>query len=506
MGRIITALILVPSLCFGWSKDGTTYTTDGSRSDVGSAFTDASNGDRIEIPSGTFTWTNTLSVSGKAVTFAGNGYANTVLEGSVTLFQINESAGDGWRITGIALNNTGGYHVYTTGGTYGLVDNCSFLGYAGNDEMMFLRGPNDSWQTASSLGTTNAIYVEDCVFSGDGYVCDVNNNGRAVFRFNTINGQNKIDGHGYASNSERGVRHMEIYSNHWTAAASFWKTMDLRGGTGMVFDNLIDNRGGVSVNYPSFYITDYGVANVWPNFFNTYQTPDNYPIADQIGTGQDTSIVATAISAGLLVEIESVGTTDFTAIGSADNDVGTRFIATGAGTGTGTVTYSPAATEPMYVWNNIQNGTRAALSVTTIPSGATNEYGGDFALFQDIIVPNRDFFIDIAQADIEDPQAPALTFDGSEGIGRGTAAQMAAITPTTTGVGFWVTDEGEWWADNAGTDGRLYVWDGDSWELEYTPLVYPHPLRAGEGGGGGDTWSPSQGPNYTNFWMGVLPP
>lgn len=48
---------------------------------------------------------------------------------------------------------------------------------------------------------------------------------------------------------------------------------------------------------------------------------------------------ATAIVAGNKYTIDTVGTTDFTLIGAANNDVGTTFVATGVGTGTGVVYY-----------------------------------------------------------------------------------------------------------------------------------------------------------------------
>lgn len=55
------------------------------------------------------------------------------------------------------------------------------------------------------------------------------------------------------------------------------------------------------------------------------------------------TIVAYSVDAGDFIvdetyTIETVGTTDFTLIGAANNDVGTVFVATGAGTGTGTAT------------------------------------------------------------------------------------------------------------------------------------------------------------------------
>jgi hypothetical protein len=51
----------------------------------------------------------------------------------------------------------------------------------------------------------------------------------------------------------------------------------------------------------------------------------------------DTESTATEIQAGRDYTIVTVGTTDFTLIGAANNNVGTKFTATAAGTGTGTV-------------------------------------------------------------------------------------------------------------------------------------------------------------------------
>lgn len=84
----------------------------------------------------------------------------------------------------------------------------------------------------------------------------------------------------------------------------------------------------------------------------------------------------------------------------------------------------------------------------------------------------------------EDP-----SFDGTSGIGVGTAASMPSTC--TPGVAYWATDEGEWNSLQAGPDGRLYKCTSmDTWEVYYTPYTYPHPARASGGSGVVDTESP----------------
>lgn len=72
-------------------------------------------------------------------------------------------------------------------------------------------------------------------------------------------------------------------------------------------------------------------------------TVDTVFTATGVGTGTGTvtynsTLPVVAITPGKLYQIKTVGTTDFTLIGSANNTVGTIFTATGVGIGTGTVT------------------------------------------------------------------------------------------------------------------------------------------------------------------------
>jgi MYXO-CTERM domain-containing protein len=472
----LSSLLAVTSRAQAWNKNGTTYTTDGSQADVVDAANHASPGDLVLIPAGTFTWgadaASAASYFPVAVTLQGAGpdkttikigdagptyttgiinlYAPVVVRdftvtqggnGNTTAFStgasgVNDSTG--WRITNVVYNSaaTAGYFAYA--GTYGLIDGCTLNAGSGSDELIFSRGPADSWQTASSMGTADAVYIEDCTFNSDGYVSDFNSNARGVVRFSTINGAMKVDAHGVASNTPpRGVRQMEVYGNRWTQTTGYFAAIELRGGTGRVFDNVGANAQG-----DWFFLTDYGYLGQWPNFGNVFQTPNDYPIADQIGVGKDPKT---------------------------------------------------AASEPYYVWSNVLAGAPWKRTVKTPADGATALYdqqaNTDAGFAEtDIVQADRDFFW---QGD---------TFDGSSGVGRGTAAQMKAIKPTKSGVGFWVTDESSWNKTlPANKSGQLYVWDGAAWVLAYTPYTYPHPLRhltteldggaggAGSGGGAAGT-------------------
>jgi hypothetical protein len=78
-------------------------------------------------------------------------------------------------------------------------------------------------------------------------------------------------------------------------------------------------------------------------------------------------------------------------------------------------------------------------------------------------------------------------FTGAVGTGRGTLAARPATC--TTGVGYWATDQGNW--NTLGTSGRLYKCTAtNTWNVYYTPLPYPHPLRGGSVPGDTDPPSP----------------
>jgi hypothetical protein len=335
--------------------------------DVNETIAVAKTGDTVLVPAGTCTWgTGGGYVSlDKAITVRGAGRGVTNIEiastagswtngtiriyaaGTVRGLTIKVLAGqnsgtafgaywvNGFRITDIEYINQAttitGYFLYAS--VYGLVDNNSITGGAGNNELILARGPTNSWQTAHSMGGADNLFVENNEFLGQGYVGDCNSNSRCVFRYNTIHGQMKIDGHGKASNSPaRGVRHMEVYNNLWTNTGQAWTAIELRGGGGRVFGNVATSGGW-------FYLTDYGATDTWPNFGSVCQCPANYPIDDQIGVGKDPKM---------------------------------------------------AAAEPMYLWNNIKNGNAWVLDLKS--TSRCTLTCGTFVI-TDIVKPGRDYFI-----------------------------------------------------------------------------------------------------------------
>jgi hypothetical protein len=158
-----------------------------------------------------------------------------------------------------------------------------------------------------------------------------------------------------------------------------------------------------------------------PNFGNVYQTPTYYPIKDQIGVGKDPKV---------------------------------------------------AGSEPTYVWGNKRSTNPWQREFKSVPAEAITQYqtetSNPSATFDEstMIQANRDFYADSG-------------FDaGGTGVSIGTSAEMAATTPTTQSVGFWVTDEGSWNQSGTGSQGRLYTWSASAWNLYYEPYTYPHPLRS----------------------------
>jgi len=275
-----------------------------SRTDVGNAVTAAANGDTIRIPSGTCSWTTTLTIN-KGLTMLGAGQGATVLQDNVgkggssctgggplmdwtvnapsamqiSGFTIQGIAGDpavcqrghitvggttkSMRIDHITVNPAQTVAIYVDGDVWGVIDHISYTGSFHNAvrvEHLNWNGTSgdtwgdQSWAQPLQAGSGQGIFVEDSTFTDTtggsivGNFTDCFSGGRMTIRHNTFNGGN-LTSHGADSDQRhRGCRWEEIYSNTFnftssqTPAFMTW----IRGGSGVVFNNTISAPGGLN--------------------------------------------------------------------------------------------------------------------------------------------------------------------------------------------------------------------------------------------------------------------
>lgn len=309
-----------------------------SATHVNTAIGSASAGQTVCIPSGASAWgTGTATVTiDKAITLLGSGVESTTVtlgtgpavsitsdSAVISNFAItadNSSSGtmvnigDGleqWVIKGMKLDGGAdstwdNYFIYgsvpsNTTNTYGVVSNNEIINFTG--EQIFFRGPCNSWQTDSSLGGAENLFIEGNTFSaktGESGYMDANANTRTVVRYNAFD-KVYFDAHGHKSNTalctpeyHEGTRHWEIYAN----TSVDWPLQNfvyLRGGTGVVWGN---KQLGTSVgSYIRF--DDYSVkqenSQSWQLYYPGCACYSDQPVAYQIGRGKNSS---TPVSTG----------------------------------------------------------------------------------------------------------------------------------------------------------------------------------------------------------------
>ena len=357
-----------------------------------------------------------------------------------------------------------------------------------------------SWNMPSTIGTAQAFVFENgtCTNTSSNWLfCfDANAGARFTVRFSTFNNM-FIGTHGLeTSGRTRGVRQIEFYKNTFnvTGGLFFDSTMSTRGGTGIVWGNTITASSGSGVNqsfdgqtYRSKTGEDRGVytwAQCSPKTITgitrsgttaTATTSGSHGIDDRAYIVIDSGAFAGNYTA-FTVPPETSGGTVFTfatdtgkpssagattmhspfdnypdcldQAGGGMGDYISGDIPKFGGTGVVPIAWTNQILDPIYIFRNLKNG---ALS-NGVTAGGTNP-------------ENRNFYNETS------------SFTGATGIGVGTLA--ARPSTCTAGTGYWATDQGEWWAAQAGADGQLYTCTGNAWTLKYTPLAYPHPLLSG---------------------------
>jgi hypothetical protein len=206
--------------------------------------------------------------------------------------------GQGWRIDHIRIRSSvfrDGVTAKGSGGIdhpYGLVDNCVFE----NNRVLVIGDANlmanSQWALPIGLGTTEAVYIEDCQFKGTVHsnAVDANYAGRYVFRYNILT-DTYIEAHS-VQGTNRAARKWEIYHNTIQQAnRAMWVPMFIRGGTGVIFNNVITgvwSDPNVAVdNRRSFSSLGEGGACDGTSPWDGNEEPNGYPCRDQIGRSTD---------------------------------------------------------------------------------------------------------------------------------------------------------------------------------------------------------------------------
>lgn len=471
-------------------------TTTVAPSGMASAISSASNGATVCVTSGTTA--SAVTISGKNICVIGGvGGGTTTLTNSIPVdFSSTASrvsgftmttmdnylqivGGQGWRIDHNQLLHSspcGGCFAFLIVGlasdpVEGLIDNNTIANGSvvqfGEDDST---GGRTRWNEALNMGTIHAVYAEDNLMrldspSGSQYLnaMDGRLGERVVGRFNDLVGQ-RFEVHSVQGDHSRAGRLWEFYNNSLTnnPANPNARTFFVRGGTGAIFHNKMDNLWlfGQAIQLdnvrshecsaetddcpgtpeptnnqlPTWRMCGWSVGVDQPN--GNSQVDGNvsgqhgWPCLDQIGRSTDSA---------------------FWGSGYPLPKPGTQ------------------ASEPAVIWRNqdLTSGNEVSIDFNCENSGIPCSHQSTWHL-----IDGRDYY------------TYRSAFDGTLGIGEGTLASRPATC--TTGVYYWATDQGNWNTSTSnargvqanGADGVLYKCTStNTWTLFYTPYFYPHPWQ-----------------------------
>ena len=490
---------------------------------ISNALATANEGDVILIQPGTCTISNTITTKADtSFTIRGSGTNQTTLisAGLDICIVISQSNGiapviSDLNCVGNSANSSGFFvasgpvHFYNIQMTNisrrgisfmsGLVDHCVFVSSGGNYQAINFEGNKyGSWtNVANPIGTTNAAYVEDCYFDattapGNGHF-DAYNGAQLVFRNNLCNGPSYSGGHGYDS-GDSSARTWEIYGNVFTNVPINTSSLQIRGGTGVIWSNYIYGGGGsgFGIGRLDYYRCDLTNA--------TYVSSCGTP-----GRGYDVNFTGAAQQSGTVLSFPNnptngqavrLGFAVYYFVSGISNAL--WGMQGSPGYGGAAVFIGGTAAETA---TNLYNAVNVVPSAAGVSYATTYYYNGTIPVPQPIYLGHDMVAIGVSATDCYMTNA----LDGNtDQYGYPANQQVGVLVSYPLTSTNFVNNQVLWpvycwsnvvngvvqdvWESTAGMDnlvkpGRDLFNNVTPSAATYTPLVYPHPLQATKGDG-----------------------
>jgi hypothetical protein len=422
--------------------------------------------------------------------------------------------------------------VMVTDNVFGVLDHNSMSGTAGGCLFEFVNYNNsawagtgaygdNSWASADSFGTPQALYEENNAFGAQVIPGETESavpnggmgGGRIVSRFNTCTScYVGVANHGTESDGRpRGGRQIEYYGNTFVcgtgSSCGGGNGVGIRSGIAYVFGNSFTVSNGSWFNgYLSFadyrtlqYFTPWGGCNGTGSWDDNGGTVYYSGTIQGLSTSGETATITDSTKSWSVSQLVPTGAPY--AIHDVTTNTGAQIT---ANTST-TVSASGWTGPPNFNAGDSYQILRAMVCIdqpnrsggtllsgsTPSPTGWVNEsldpsYEWDDSGYSPVfgnvssgagqMIANRDWYTDNSKGAPQAQTSSTSPFNGSSGVGFGTLANRP--TNCTPHVAYWATDQGSWNASgNSFGQGELFVCTAtDTWTLQYTPYTYPHPL------------------------------
>ena len=280
MSNLKLSLFFLACTAWGATRQASSCAVDAVRSAINAA----AQGDTVTVPAGNCSWSGLTLSKPVRLQGAGIGQTNITLTGKQfhyetsvwyhSRFRLQLLENRGWKRkqrfnhhraleerrtryledNDFTISSSGLFRIEVAGGV--IIAKNSFTG-GWDDFLSQIKDDNDcenSWSTPDTLGnrdTTGKLnhYIENNTFyGGTNQGIDADDSSRVVYRYNNLT-YSSFNSHGWDT-SPVGVRHFEVYKNTFRypggssqIANQSWAIW-IRGGSGVIFENQIDNIAG----------------------------------------------------------------------------------------------------------------------------------------------------------------------------------------------------------------------------------------------------------------------